>query len=130
MICVDTCLVIDLVEEPAVWGNMVRAAFANAGQSRFGISPRETCGCLVGPIKQQDVVLIQSYTDAFRQFEALDMADSVHLKAAQLRVRFGIETPDALHVACAQHHRCEALWTNDERLALAPGGLARQVLAA
>ena len=42
--------------------------------------------------------------------------------------RFGLRTPDALHLACAQHHRCEALWTNDDRLASASHGLARNIL--
>jgi predicted nucleic acid-binding protein len=33
-----------------------------------------------------------------------------------------------LHLATAQHHRCEALWTNDERLDQASHGLARMIL--
>ena len=37
------------------------------------------------------------------------------------------DKPDALRLACAQH-QCEALWTNDDRLAQASHGLARNVL--
>ena len=54
----------------------------------------------------------------------------IYLEAAELRARFGLRTPDALHLACAQHHRCDALWTNDGRFGRASGGLARNVLGA
>jgi len=47
-----------------------------------------------------------------------------------LRVRFGLRTPDALHLSCAQYHRCDELWTNDGRFSRASGGLARNVLGA
>ncbi len=58
----------------------------------------------------------------------LDMPEIVYLQAAEIRARFGLKTPDALHLACAQHHRCDALWTNDDRLARASHGLARNIL--
>jgi predicted nucleic acid-binding protein len=38
------------------------------------------------------------------------------------------DKPDALHLACAQHYRCKALWTNDDRLAQASHGQASNVL--
>jgi predicted nucleic acid-binding protein len=56
------------------------------------------------------------------------MPDEVYFEAAQLRARFGLKTPDALHLATAQHHRCDALWTNDDRLAQVSHGLARNIL--
>ena len=52
------------------------------------------------------------------------------LAAAQLRARFNLRTPDALHLACAQANGCEALWTNDDRLVSASHGLAINVLTA
>jgi uncharacterized protein len=64
----------------------------------------------------------------FEQFAALAMPEAVYLQAAQLRAHFAIRTPDALHLACAQHHGCEALWTNDDRLMQASHGLARNIL--
>jgi uncharacterized protein len=56
------------------------------------------------------------------------MPEPVYLQAAQLRAHFNLRTPDALHLSCAQHHRCEALWTNDDRLNQASHGLARNIL--
>jgi predicted nucleic acid-binding protein len=60
---------------------------------------------------------------------SLDLPEQVYLQAAQLRARFGLKTPDALHLACAQYHRCDALWTNDDRLAQASQGLALRIVA-
>ena len=56
------------------------------------------------------------------------MPEPVYPQAAMLRARFSLKTPDALHLACAQHHRCMALWTNDNRLAQASHGLPRNIL--
>ena len=42
--------------------------------------------------------------------------------------RFGIKTPDALHLATAIGHGCAALWTADDRLQRAGHGLAVNVL--
>lgn len=56
------------------------------------------------------------------------MAEPVYLAAAQLRARFNLRTPGALHLACAQAHGGDALWTNDDRLAAASHGVAVYVL--
>ena len=48
--------------------------------------------------------------------------------AAELRARFNLKTPDALHLAAAQCHGCEALWTHDNRLDQASRGLATILL--
>jgi predicted nucleic acid-binding protein len=101
---------------------------AEAGDAHFGISPLVKCECLVGPMKRGDPILEQAYGAFFGSFLALDMPEPVFLQAAQLRARFGLRTPDALHLACAQHHRCDELWTNDDRLVQASHGLARNVL--
>jgi len=81
-----------------------------------------------GAVKRGEPVLERAYTELFGVFVSLVMPEQVYFQAAQLRARFALRTPDALHLACAQHHRCEALWTNDDRLAQASHGLARNVL--
>jgi len=128
LIYLDACLLIYLTERPVRWGQPVTDAMARAPNARFGISPLVKCECLVGPIRRGDPVLEQAYSELFGVFVPLAMPEAVYLQAAQLRARFTLRTPDALHLACAQHHRCEALWTNDNRLAQASHGLARNVL--
>ncbi len=129
LIYLDSCLVIYLTENHPQWSARVVAAIGRAKGARFAISPLVKMECLVGPAKRGDPVLQREYTESFAAFAALTMPEQVYLQAAQLRARFGMKTPDALHLACAQHHRCEALWTNDNRLAAASHGLARKLPA-
>lgn len=128
LIYLDTCLVICLAERHPRWGERVIDAMARVKQSRFAISPLVKMECLVGPARRGDPVLEQEYAELFETLLTLTIPESAYLQAAQLRARFGLKTPDALHLACAQHHRCEALWTNDDRLAEASHGLARRIL--
>jgi predicted nucleic acid-binding protein len=128
VIYLDACLLIYLIERHARWGVPVADAIARAGEARFGISPLVKCECLVGPLKRGDPVLERAYTEIFEVLVSLAMPEPVYLQAAKLRARFGLRTPDALHLACAQHHRCAMLWTNDDRLAHASHGLASNVL--
>ena len=128
LIYLDTCLVIYLTERHAHWAEPVASAMAQVAEARFGISPLVKCECLVGPIKRGDPVLHRVYTELFDEFAPLDMPEPVYLQAAQLRSHFALRTPDALHLACAQYHGCDALWTNDDRLAQASHGLALNIL--
>jgi len=128
LIYIDACLLIYLVERHVRWSRPVAEAMIGAEDARFGISPLVKCECLVGPIKRGDPVLERAYTELFEVFIPLAMPEPVYRQAALLRARFNLRTPDALHLSCAQHHRCAALWTNDERLAQASHGLARNIL--
>jgi uncharacterized protein len=128
LIYLDACLMIYLAEGHARWGEPVANALRAAREARFGVSPLVKFECLVGPIKRGDPVLERVYTELFDKFAALSMPEPVYLQAARLRAHFGLKTPDALHLACAQHHGCDALWTNDDRLAQASHGLALNIL--
>jgi uncharacterized protein len=129
LIYLDACLLIYLTEGHARWADGIGRAMAALPDARFGISPLVKCECLVGALKRNDPVLQRAYSHIFEQFVFLDMPEEVYLTAAELRARFGLRTPDALHLSCAQHHRCDALWTNDDRLARASHGLARNLAA-
>lgn len=128
LIYFDACLLIYLAERHERWGEPVARAMANTPDARFGISPLVKCECLTGPLKRGDPVLERAYHELFEHFVSLPLPERVYLQAAQLRARFNLKTPDALHLACAQHHRCVALWTNDDRLAAGSLGLAVNVL--
>lgn len=133
MIYLDSCLVIYLIERPENQGRIVSetlatALFTSAGEPIIGISPLVKCECLVVPIRRADVALQRAYHQLFGQFVSLDISEDVYLLAAELRARLRLNTPDAIHLACAQHHECEELWTNDDRLTRGSRGLARNVL--
>ncbi len=128
MIYLDTCLLIYAIERDPLFGDRATLAIAAARDSRFAISPLVKLECLVKPLRTGNLVLQRYYEAALEELMLLAMPESVYLAAAQLRARFGLRTPDALHLACAQMHGCDALWTNDDRLAAAGHGLALNVL--
>ncbi len=128
LIYLDACILIYYVQSHPHWGGFVAQAIARNAGARLAVSPLVKCECLVGPMKRGDLVLQREFGEVFALLAPLDMPEMVYLAAAELRARFGLKTPDALHLACAQHHRCDALWTNDDRLARASRGLARNIL--
>lgn len=123
----DSCLVIYLVERHPVWSDVLASGIAAATEQRFAVSPLVKLECLVGPFQRGDPIPRQAYTGVFAELITLEMPDAVYVRAAELRARFGLRTPDALHLACAQHHGCDSLWTNDDRLATASQGFARRL---
>jgi uncharacterized protein len=128
LIYLDACLLIYAIEDHPVWALDVRAALKNEPDARFAVSPLIKMECLVKPLKTGDIAMQRRYEAGLNQFVQLPMTEQIFLQAAMLRARFGLKTPDALHLACAQHHGCTALWTNDDRLAQAGHGLARNIL--
>jgi len=128
LIYLDSCVVIYLAERDPVFGERVHQAIATRTGAQFAMSSLVKLECLVKPLKSGDVVLQRYYESLFAQFVLLEMTDEIYLQAAQLRARFGLRTPDALHLACAQQHGCMELWTNDARLANAGHGLAKNLV--
>lgn len=128
LIYVDACLLIYAFEHHPHHGDAVRKLFARAQPGSMAISPLVQLECLVGPMKTGNLVLQNYYEEGLRQLVNLPLPEAVFLQAARARAQFGLKTPDAIHLAAAQYHRCSALWTNDDRLAQAAYGLAVNVL--
>lgn len=123
MIYLDSCMLIYAVEDDGNRGSLVRQQLAEAGSQVVAISPLVMLECLVGPLRAENLVLHDLYRRAFEKFRVLDSAIPEHFRAAELRARHGLRTPDALHLAIAQLNGCTELWTNDDRLASAAHGL-------
>ena len=128
LIYVDACLLIYAFEDHPRHGAAVRERLSAAAADSLAISPLVQLECLVGPMRAGNLVLQRYYEDGLRQLVNLPLPEAVFLQAARARAQFGLKTPDAIHLAAAQHHRCAALWTNDDRLAQAAHGLAVNVL--
>lgn len=103
-------------------------ALYSGGAKRYEICPLVRMECMVRPIHAADEMLQRQYARAFARFIELDMPSAVSDSPARLRAGFGLRTPDALHLACAVHHGCEVLRTNDGRLARASLGLTKDIL--
>lgn len=114
-----------LTEKTPRWHERVAAAMRGEANADFVISPLVAMECLVQPIKRADVATEAAFNAAFGNFEMLEMPRPVFMAAAVLRANHTLRTPDALHLACAQHHGCLALWTADHRFRGAAPGYVR-----
>ena len=124
MIYLDSCVVIYAVEDASPRGARVRQRLADLADEVAAITPLVMLECLVGPLRDDDLAMADHYRRAFEQFQMLDIGAPDYLRAAELRARQGLRTPDAIHLAVAQLSGCRELWTNDSRLTTASHGLA------
>ncbi len=129
LIYLDSCILIYAVEDASPRGDAVRARLART-DDRLAISPLVMLECMVAPMRSDDLALRDRYTRAFERCDLINLGVPEHLRAAELRARHGLRTPDALHLAAAQLAGCTELWTNDARLAVASQGLAVEVASA
>lgn len=120
----DSCIVIYLLEEHSQFSSTVRNAFETSVNKQFCVSPLVALECLVGPLRAQNTPLIQRYENFFQCQIVLEIDSSTYRHAAELRARYSLKTPDALHLAVAYHYDCTELWTNDNRLNKAASGQA------
>jgi len=127
LIYLDSCLLIYAIEQDSVFGEKVTNAIDAHSTSEFAISPLVKLECLVKPLESGNSALKQYYEAAFSTLITLPMPEDVFLDAAYLRARFTLKTPDALHLSCAQLHRCDSMWTNDNRLVKAGHGLVSNI---
>ena len=128
MIYVDTCLAIYAIEDRGARGDRARALFRNP-ELQFAFSPLVMMEALVTPIRSNDSRIIDAYHRLFTGWDMIELALDAYVRAAELRAASpGLKTVDALHLAAAQRAGCDALWTNDRRLAAASAGLAVDVI--
>lgn len=128
MIYLDSCILIYAVEDEGERGASIRQRLADAGRTEVAISPLTMLECLVAPMRDGDLRLQDHYQRAFDRFTVLEQGVAQHTRAALLRARHGLRTPDALHLATAQTWGCTELWTDDTRLAAASQGIAVDLL--
>jgi uncharacterized protein len=129
LIYLDSCICVYSLEHASSFHGDVVAAFAATPDKQIAISHLVLAECFVGPLKSGNSFVIQDYEALFRRLTILDLNEAVFRQAAQIRSRGKLKMPDALHLACAQFHNCDALWTNDDRLSLSSDGLATSIVA-
>lgn len=125
----DACIAIYLIEEHPIYAPIIEARLRDSG-ARLAYSPLVEMECLVLPLRQKNIELTSRFKRFFELNRRLPITDMVFQIATDLRVKHGLKTPDALHLATTQHHGCGQFWTNDDRLNKAAGVMAVNVLSA
>ncbi len=111
----DSCLHIYSVERDPTWARTVDRLLGTADLN-IATSALVLMECLVKPFRMFDRRLEQRYRILLATYHAFPLTTEVFELAARLRADTpGLKTPDAIHLACAMHYRCDEFWTNDDR---------------
>jgi len=115
----DACMIIDLVEGRPDQ----QERLSNALKDRTLISSElARLESRIGALRARKTEYLETYRRFFDNCRMAPLDRAVFDLATELRVRYGVKTPDALHLAVALHAGCGELWTNDRRLASAADG--------
>ncbi len=117
-IYLDSCIAIYLVEEHQEFGPVIENLLESQSDAAgLFISDLTILECMVSPLRSKNRLLEEKYNGWFEDVTVLNMPKPVFIRAAQLRAKHtSLRTPDALHLAAAQHFDCDEFWTNDTRL--------------
>jgi predicted nucleic acid-binding protein len=118
---IDTTPLIYLVERHPAYLPKTRAIFARIDRGDLiGFSSVVTLTeVLTLPFKAGDRQVEQMYRSRLlysRNFTLLPVSIAIAEKAAQLRAKYNLRTPDALQIAAALDAQCQGFLTNDKGL--------------
>ncbi|MGC9082254.1 MAG: type II toxin-antitoxin system VapC family toxin [Anaerolineae bacterium] len=119
-IALDTAVFIYAFEKHPRYGLLAQAVFRalSTGQCRAVASVVVLGEVLVGAKRAGDAQLVSHYRTLFRYFPGLETVEvdwAVVERASELRVRYGIPMPDAIHLGTALARNARLFVTNDVR---------------
>jgi len=115
----DTNVLIYYIEEHPVFLKKVEPIIDRIAEGKAtGITSYVTLlEMLVKPIKEKRFDLVEQYKEILTsELDMVPLDESVSLKAAELRAKYGIKTPDAIQLASVISKNGEVFITNDGRL--------------
>jgi len=121
IVCLDTNLVIYLVEANPVWSPPATARLATlrAAGHEIAVSDAARLECLVKPLATGNAADVASYQTFFGSplVRMLSVTAAVWERAARLGATFNLKPFDSVHLATAIEHGCGMFLTNDAKLA-------------
>ncbi len=115
----DTNIIIYYIEEHPIFLVKVEPLIDRIIEGKaIGITSYVTLlELLVKPIREERFDLVEQYkTILTTQLEMVALDEIVSLKAAELRAKYGIKTPDAIQLASVISRNGDVFITNDGRL--------------
>jgi predicted nucleic acid-binding protein len=114
----DTSAIIYFIEAHPKYDALVTAIFSDIATGRFvGVTSAITLTeVLIQPLLHGDTQLQQRYRDLLLwsdNFEVVSVDAAVAERAANIRARYRLRTPDALQIATALNSNCQVFITND-----------------
>ena len=116
----DTDAIIYFVEADATHGHLLSSVFSriDTGQITGITSTIALTETLVRPLRSKDTAQQQKIKSLLlnsRNMISVPVNDTIAEMAADLRARYNMRTPDALHAATAISSGCDAFLTNNGR---------------
>ena len=121
LLALDTAPAIYYIEAHPKYDALVTEVFhrIDAGAIQGITSVVTLTEALTRPLTLNDLALQQAYRDLLlrnSQIRTLAVDTTAAERAAELRARYGLRTPDAWQIAVAVQEGCQAFVTNDLRL--------------
>lgn len=118
LLYIETAPFIYYTESRAGYVDKMRAIFQRTLDEQITIvtSTVTLTECLTKPLRDSDTNLVAAYNAMLRSTRRIRLApvDAIVAgRAADLRARYNLRTPDALHLATALAAGCDAFLTND-----------------
>jgi len=115
----DTNVLIYYIEEHPYYLRKIEPLIDRIAQGKAtGITSYVTLlELLVKPLREKRFDLVEQYKTILQaHLDMVAMDEPVSIKAAQLRAKYGIKTPDAIQLASVITKKGDVFVTNDERL--------------
>jgi predicted nucleic acid-binding protein len=117
----DTSPFIYFVEQNPLYVDVMRYIFKRItnGDFRACSSVITLTEVLVQPFRQNNQILAADYRDLLfngANFQLFSLTASIAERAAELRAKYNLRTPDALQIATALENGCDAFLCNDNGL--------------
>lgn len=113
----DSCVLIYYVEQNPQFFAQIDQRICDVN-TRITVSDLVRMECRIQPLRMANVRLLERFESFFRapDLHYIALTRAVFDRAADLRVRHRLKTPDALHLAAAIEGGCDEFWTTDEPL--------------
>jgi len=117
----DTAPLIYYIEENSNYLPILNKLFQSnsKGDFLFQTSVITLLEVLVHPMRENEQQLVEEYQNILcnsTSIEIIDLTIDIAIKAASLRAKYGLKTPDSIQVATALNASSEYFLTNDIRL--------------
>ena len=125
IVCLDTNIIIYLVEHNAVWTPKALARFNASLKAREEIVVCDAARveCLIKPLASKNLADEARFRAFFGNplVRMLPVSTATWDHAARIGATFGLKALDSVHLATAIEHGCDLFLTNDVQLARCTG---------
>ncbi|HVU10115.1 MAG TPA: PIN domain-containing protein [Phototrophicaceae bacterium] len=117
-LCIETAPYIYYVENHPIYADKMKLVFqiVETGTIEIKTSVVTLTETLMKPIRANDQTVADSYRELLTDTDyirLISVTPEIAQRAAYVRARYNLRTPDALHVASALEAKCDAFLTND-----------------